>query len=172
MDPANITSVVAPPVGVGQPAVITCTISSEVPPQVSWTGQGFPSGSAPSGGSGSYTSMVTIAAAAVEHRGMYCCRASTAANTAPMTQCGTLYVVGESLCHTLCIPRSQAAHLQSYIAVRVKACWWDNTLSMSLTVLQHCGWETRFYCTSSSTSQHFTSHPSSPLPAQLSLLKM
>ena len=98
MDPPVVTELDVPVVGVGQQAVLTCTVSSSVPPTVVWTGPVNVPDSAPTPSGGDlYVSTIAIAMAGEEHRGTYSCGASNAAGSATTTMEGTLYVVGE--CH-------------------------------------------------------------------------
>ena len=98
MDPPVVTELNAPVVGAGQQAVLTCTVSSSVPPIVVWTGPINQTDSAPTPSGGDlYVSTIAIAMAGMEHRGLYSCGASNAAGSATATMEGTLYVVGE--CH-------------------------------------------------------------------------
>ena len=93
MDPPVVMALDAPVVGIGQQAVLTCTVSSSVPPTVVWTGPVNVPDSAPTVSGGFYVSTITIATAGVVHRGLYTCGVSNAAGSATME--GTLYVVGE-----------------------------------------------------------------------------
>ena len=98
VDPPVVMALDAPVVGVGQQAVLTCTVSSSVPPMVVWTGPVNEPDSTPTPSGGDlYVSTITIAMAGAEHRGTYTCGASNAAGSATTTMEGTLYVVGE--CH-------------------------------------------------------------------------
>ena len=85
----------APVVGVGQQAVLTCTVSSTVPPTVVWTGPVNVPDSAPTLSGGLYVSTITIPMAGMVHRGLYTCGASNANTAGSFTMEGTLYVVGE-----------------------------------------------------------------------------
>ena len=97
VDPPVVMALDAPVVGVGQQAVLTCSVNSSVPPTVVWTGPVTQPDSAPALNGGFYVSTITIAMAGVVHRGLYSCGASNAAGNATTTMEGTLYVVGE--CH-------------------------------------------------------------------------
>ena len=91
----------APVVGVGQQAILTCSVNSSVPPVVGWTGPvnvEVPV-SAPALNGSLYVSTITIMVAGIEHRGMYSCSASNTAGNATTTMKDTLYVVGE--CHAI-----------------------------------------------------------------------
>ena len=95
MDPPVVTELNAPVVGVGQQAVLTCSVNSSVPPTVVWTGPVNQLDSAPTLNGSLYVSTITIAMAGTEHRGLYSCSASNTAGSATATVEGILYVVGE-----------------------------------------------------------------------------
>ena len=98
VDPPVVMALNAPVVGVGQQAILTCTVSSSVPPVVVWTGPVEVPDSAPTpSGGGFYVSTITIPTAGTVHRDLYTCGAFNTAGRATTTMEGTLYVVGE--CH-------------------------------------------------------------------------
>ena len=94
-------------VGVGQQAVLNCSVISSILPMVEWTGPANVSSTTPIFSGGLYISTITIAMARVEHRGVYTCSASNGAGSAIATMESTLYVVGERrMTITACVASS------------------------------------------------------------------